>query len=351
VETLARSQTLPTTVKEDLGNRLQELFARYPRKKIRAQITFADLQSYLSLPIWQNRHELYPVWIATEIVNALPDHICEIHHKEGKIIFGPRDNLIATVKSAWPPVRLISECRVPLAAPVGAGRKGNVQPDYGLWRQELNVETCGLVVEVKHYKKSDPEEFSQVLTDYSRAFPTAKVYLLSHGPIGDVAPRIPSELLARCHTIKKLTASHASAREELRKAVRNYVGQPAARPGEQPNTVLAIDVSPSMAGYLGNSDFSNIMQQIVDTRCGNAAVIDVGVRAVVPLDKLLETIMTVTGVGTSLAEPVKELLNTFKRVLVITDEEGLNSLRQISGQTVLARKSHLVAIEVTAEGE
>jgi hypothetical protein len=350
VAMLARSQSLPRSTKRDLGKRLQQEFARYPRKKFGAQIKVADLQSYLSLPIWQKRHELYAVWIATEIVNALPDHVCEIHHEDGKIVFAFRETVVATVKSAWPPVRLISERRVPLAEPIGKGRSGNVQPDYGLWRHEAGVETCGLVVEVKHYKRSASSSFRHVLTDYSRAFPKAQVYLVNHGPIGDAT----SELLDRCNTIKNLTASHVSARDELRKAVRNYVGEPVARSARKRgvgkvDTVIAIDVSASMSSYLGKPDFLDIMQEIVDDRCGNAALIDVGIRTVVPLDKLAEVMTIVHGGSTSLSEPVKELLSTFKRVFVITDDEGSNSLRQVSNQTVIARRSGLVAISVVAE--
>jgi hypothetical protein len=353
---LARSQTLPPAAKQELGKQLEDGFARYPRKKFGTRIKIADLQSYLSLPIWQKRHELYAVWIATEIVNALPDHICEIHHEDNKIVFAFRETVVATVKSAWPPVRLISERRVPLAAPVGKGRSGNVQPDYGLWRNEASVDTCGLVVEVKHYKRSASSSFGHVLTDYSRAFPKAQVYLVNHGPIGDAVSNVPPELRARCHTIKDLTAPHVTARDELREAVRKYVGQPVVRPagkpaagkgaGGQADTVLAVDVSASMSGHLGKSDFFDIMREIVDRRCANAALIDVGVRAVVPLDKLPEAITSAHGASTSLDEPVRVLFGTFNRVLVITDDGGLNSLRQFPHQRIISKRSGLIAVEV-----
>lgn len=91
VARLARSLTLPSKAKQEMGTRLQEEFARYPRKKFGARLRMADLQSYLSLPIWKKRHELYAVWIATEIVNALPDHRCEVHHEDGRIAFAFRD--------------------------------------------------------------------------------------------------------------------------------------------------------------------------------------------------------------------------------------------------------------------
>jgi hypothetical protein len=355
VALLAHAQTLPSAAKRELSERLRDQLARYPRRKFGAQIKMADLQSYLSLPIWQKRHELYAVWIGTEIVNALPDHICEIHHEDGKIVFAFRETLVATVKSAWPPVRLIGERRVQLASPVGKGRSGNVQPDYGLWRYEAGVETCGLVVEVKHYKRSATSSFGHVLMDYSRALPNAQVYLVNHGPIGDAMSSVPRELLARCHTINDLTAPHVSARDELREAVRKYVGEPVARPAAksgasgQTDTVLAVDVSASMASYLNKPDFFDLMREIVDGSCANAALIDVGVRAVVPLDKLPEAITSAHGASTDLGEPVRELLGTFKRVLVVTDDDGLNSLRQVSRQTIVSRRSGLIAVEVLAK--
>jgi hypothetical protein len=355
---LAHSQSLPPAVKRDLGERLQEEFARYPRKKFGAQINIADLQSYLSLPIWQKRHELYAIWIATEIINALPDHTCDIHNEDGKIIFAFRETLVATVISAWPPIRLISERRVRLSEPVGKGRSGNVQPDYGLWRNEAGIETCGMVVEVKHYKRSAPSSFGDVLTDYSGAFPKAQVYLVNHGPIGGTMRDIPRDLLARCHTIENLKASHLSARDELHKAVRNYVGKPVVllarksgagkRAASQLDTVLAIDVSPSMSHYFCDPDFFEIVQQVADDRCGNAALIDIRIRAVVPLDSLPEAIASAQGSDTSLGGPVEELLGTFKRVLVITDDEGFTSLRPVANQTVIAERSGLIVIEVIA---
>ena len=289
---LAHCQTL---TRDELGRRLQDEYARYPRKKIGARIGIAELLSYLSLPIWQKRHELYAVWIATEIVNALPDHVCEIQHQEGKIVFAFRETIVARVKSAWPPVQLISERRVPLVDPVGKGRSCNVQPDYGLWRRKNDRETCGLVIEVKHYKRSASLSFGEVLTDYARAFLEAEIYLVNHGPIGNAMSSVPHELSARCHTIASLTAQEVSARDELRKAVRKYVGEPVpwiaqkARAGPT-DSVLAVDVSGSMLSYLGRADFLDFIREVVDGRFAMAALIDTTVRIVVPLDKLFEVL-------------------------------------------------------------
>jgi hypothetical protein len=351
---LARSRSLPAPMREELGRRLQDEYARYPRKKIGARIGIAELLSYLSLPVWKKRHELYAVWIATEIVNALPEHECEIHHEDGKIVFAFRETLVATVKSSWPSVRLISERRVPLAAPVGKRRSGNVQPDYGLWRNRSGVETCGLVVEVKHYKRSASSSFGDALTDYSRAFPEAEVYLVNHGPIGDALSGVPRELASRCHAIKNLTAVRATARDELREAVRKYVGEPVAwraRKGfaADADAVLAVDISGSMSRYVDDADFLEMARDLANERCANAALIDTQVRAFVAVEKLPEAIKTTRGGSTSLGDPVKELLSAFKRVLVLTDDDGANSLTGPANQNVISRRAGLVAIEVTAE--
>lgn len=355
VSVLACSQTLPSALQEKLGNRLKDKFAPYPRKKFNVQITVADLQAYLSLPVWKKRHELYAVWIATEIVNAVPDHRCEIHSEDGRIVFAFRETIVATIKSSWPPVKLISERRVPLAAPVGKGRSANVQPDYGLWRSEGGVETCGLVVEVKHYKRSASSSFGDVLIDYARAFPTAEVYLVNHGPVGHATKDMPRELLRRCNTIKELTASNSSAREELRKAVRKYVGDPVIKLAKTPgspraDTVLAVDVSASMRSYLSSPTFSKIVQEIVDERCEMAALIDIDVRTLVQLEELPTAIeAAIDGGSTDLDKPIRKLLTTFDRAIVVTDDEGANTLKPLSKQTTVLRQSGLVVLEVLSQ--
>jgi hypothetical protein len=327
VARLAYSKALQGAAKQGLGRRLNEIFSRYPRKRIGARIALSDLKSYLSLPIWQKRHELYAVWIATEIVNALPSHLCELHHDAGKIVFAFRETLVATVTSAWPPVRLISEHREPLSAPVGKGRTSHVQPDYGLWREQDGTKRCGLIVEVKHYKRSAPSSFSDVLTDYSRAFPKASVYLVNHGPIGDVTSSLPNDLRTRCHSIENLTAFDVLARERLQRAVQQYVGEPWVAIGKrgagQSDTVLAVDVSGSMSSYFGKPDLLHIIREIVDDRCDHAALIDVSVRALMPLNRLPEALTSMNGVDTKLSDPIRALLDTFGRVLVVTDDDVL----------------------------
>jgi uncharacterized protein with von Willebrand factor type A (vWA) domain len=69
---------------------------------------------------------------------------------------------------------------------------------------------------------------------------------------------VPHELSARCHIIANLTAKDVSARDELRKAIRKYVGDPVSsitqKAGAGPtDSVLAVDVSGSMLDDLSQA--------------------------------------------------------------------------------------------------
>ena len=110
--------------------------ARYQplaRRPVNAGIEVADLETLLSLPAWRKRHELFGVWVATEMLASIENHEIAIHHAQGELRFGFGEAKIADVTSARPRLALYAERRTPLEAPVGKGRKRAVQPDFGLW--------------------------------------------------------------------------------------------------------------------------------------------------------------------------------------------------------------------------
>ena len=333
VARLARAQSLPRKEKSELGRRLAEHYRQYPRRKFGVRLGLSDLTSILSLPIWKKRHELYAVWIGTEILNAIPDHDCEIHHDGGRIEFAFRETVLATIHSSAPIVRLISERRVKLDAPVGKHRVGAVQPDYGLWRGRPDFDRCTLVVEVKHYKRSSNRSFSEVLQDYARAFPKAEVFLVNHGPVGLALSDLPPGIAGRCHTVENLTADHSLARERLREAVRQCIGPPVQRSRQSVSStdmVLAVDVSPSMSSCLHSLGMETIIGIAEKARCTEVAAIDTEVRTIVPLETAREALRSLTGHGTSLQGPIRELLETYARILVVTDNDGVGCLAGFS---------------------
>jgi hypothetical protein len=77
-------------------------------------------------------------------------------------------------------------------------------------------------------------------------------------------------------------------------------------------------------------------------------LIDTTVRAVVSLEKLFEALESTPTAGTSLSEPVRELLRSFARVLVITDVGGFYSLGQPLNQKIVLMRRGLIAVEVLA---
>lgn len=78
----------------------------------------------------------------------------------------------------------------------------------------------------------------------------------------------------------------------------------------------------------------------------HTTLVDVPNRDKVPLDQVLEVLANIVGGNTDLAEPVKELLASFERVIVTTDDEGIRSLSSLPNQIVIARRMGLAAVEV-----
>jgi hypothetical protein len=62
---------LNVAARQALASNLNAILDEYPLRPIDADVSIADIESVLSLPIWKKRYELYSVWIVTEIVRAL----------------------------------------------------------------------------------------------------------------------------------------------------------------------------------------------------------------------------------------------------------------------------------------
>jgi hypothetical protein len=143
------------------------------------------LRELLNLPIWQRRHELYAVWVGSQIVEALDD-IEAIFHAEGGVLEFPFSGAhLATFTAPGPATFMFwTELRSPLAVKVESGRR-NIQPDYRIVRLPyLPVANTVLIVECKQYRRSSTRGFSQALNDYATGCPNAHVLLVNNGPIG-----------------------------------------------------------------------------------------------------------------------------------------------------------------------
>ncbi|MBN2445965.1 MAG: VWA domain-containing protein [Phycisphaerae bacterium] len=315
-----------------LGRDLDLVLADFPLRPFNVEVSIAELESVLSLPIWQKRYELYSVWVATEMVRALKGHQIELHHEHGRIVFAFHETLVATIHSSPGPFRIISERRWPLEDPRGRGRTGSVQPDHGLWTSEYGHDTCRMVVEVKHYKRSVKRAFLAVFEDYARAFPEGEVYLVNYGPTGRAVWDVSRSIRERCHAIQRLTPTSLEARNELAQAVRECVGEPVLSwpygLHASADVVVVIDVSASMKTVLHSRHTEALVRKIVASECPRELIaLDTAVVGTWPPNEegfaeLIET----NGGSTALGPAIVDLLRRVARVVVITDEGGLETL-------------------------
>lgn len=333
VVALSASATLLSPDELDrLGSWLDNFIDQFPVRPAQVDLTISDLQSLLSLPIWQRRYELYSVWIATEAVRALKEHDVEIHHENGKIAFAFKKTNVATVHSSPGPFIIFSERREPIADPEGEGRKESVQPDHTIWTTDDGIEECRMVIEVKHYKRSAKQSFLSVFHDYAKAFPKAQIYLVSHGPTGKVVDSVSTLVKNRCHAIPHLTADNESGRLGLANAVRACVGAPIRwdnQPQEaNPAVLLVIDVSGSMKSLLRSVPMQEYIEQMVTLeRPVQLVAVDNKIIGKWPATRAgLVNLLQSGGGFTELGRPVQMLLQTATRLIVITDRDGQNTL-------------------------
>ncbi len=333
---LSASSQLPISELTVMGKELDIITDRYPMQAVQVDVTVSDLESVLSLPIWEKRFDLYSVWIATEIIRALKGHDVEIHHDHGRIPFAFKETTIATIHSSPGPFKLISERRIPLEKPKGEGRKGGVQPDHGLWTRTNGREVCKMVIEVKHYKNSSKAKFINVFEDYARALPEGDIYLINHGPAGNAAYEVSRTIRDRCKSIDQLTASNVAAREQLASAVRKCIGDPMPRWPTEPqrlksSTALLIDVSGSMHATMRSATMNLFIRVLANCElpaklvAADQKIVGVWETGETGFDELLQ----LDGGSTDLSQPVSELLNTYKYVLVITDKEGVATIQGV----------------------
>lgn len=335
---LARCHFADTDKQQEFHQRLTEHFNRFPRRKIGTEAELPALERILSMPLWRKRHELYAVWIATEIINAMDGHDYELHNEDGRIVFAFHETLVATIHSSRPKIRFYAERRQsPEDTPEGSKRQG-AQPDYSLWSGDGGSEVCGLVVEVKHYKRDSPSRFGEVLDRYARAHPRARVVLVGHGPLSWTYEGISADVSGRCTTLGQLTASHLEKRAELRKLVRDYVGEPRKKRLGLPR-VVAIDISTSMEAALKSKEFHNLIKTPICNNVDTFFLVDTQIRIQCEAETVIQGILTTKGQNsTNLSPPLSRLLQDYS-VLLITDDDGLSGLATFD---VEVQESHLI---------
>lgn len=318
-----------------IGTKLECIYKKYPRLRVGAKVKRNNLDKLLSLPIWKKRHEFYGVWVATEIVRSLEGHEFTFYVSNGEFKFPFKETKIFDVISARPQVSLISERRSPLSNPIGTGRKFNVQPDFGIWTCGKQPDKCIMIIEVKHYKKQSRGKFRDVLIDYANAHTMARVILVNYGPVGSTISVLPDTISDRCTMIGYLNPEVRSARMCFQKLVRGCVGGPAVKNFHKryisQTDIFVIDISISMLEILSSNWFRDFTKKC-EGSTAKFALIDTEIRSFETYDTLNQCLSNIKICGlTRLDDPVTRLLENYKRMIVVTDQDGIDNLKNLDG--------------------
>ncbi|PFX61669.1 hypothetical protein COL36_10770 [Bacillus wiedmannii] len=211
-------------------SKLKSCIEILPQNKIRIDEMQKKLIAFLNLPIWKKRHEVYAVWVLTQINDALGKDELEFHAINETLEFSFAGSHLATTKSYMPPIHVWSEYRSSLSNPVGKGRKKAIQPDYSLMKPPItNVSSTVVVVECKQYKKFVKGNFKNALIDYARGRPEAKVILVNYGPVNEKVleeiDKIDSTFKDRIFMIGRLYPGQAESIEEFKNCVKGATEQ------------------------------------------------------------------------------------------------------------------------------
>jgi hypothetical protein len=153
---------------------------RYERTRVSLEQDFRDL---VNLPIWKKRHELYAVWVASRIADALRDLSWEWHPDGDTLRFHFAGVELATLRSSDGGMHIFwTEKRTALISRGVLGRK-SIQPDYRIMTVPTHRDDAtSLVIECKQYRKWSRKNFGAALDDYAKGCPTAPVVLVNYGP-------------------------------------------------------------------------------------------------------------------------------------------------------------------------
>lgn len=327
---LAALSKKPLQEQESFGAELKAAYVNFPRRRVGLDTEAKDIEKLLSLPAWEKRHEFYGVWVATEMVRGLDAHKVMINHADEELKFAFTKAEIAVVKTARPEIALFSERRTPLNNPVGRNRKNAAQPDLTLWTKGEH-EKCILVVEVKHYKKRSARNFKDALEDYARAHPLAEVLLVNYGPVGPAFTDLPESIVGRCKMLGWMSPENTPARDCFQKAVRKCIGSPVVPYSYEEvarQKIFVIDVSLSMRRALTSFWFTNFVRRLErENHDADLVLVDNEIRAVVR-PEAFQTWLANNKLGslTALNRRISRLLDNHDKLVIVTDQEGLENL-------------------------
>jgi hypothetical protein len=292
-----------------------------------------DLTTFLDLPIWKKRYELYSAWLLTQFLAAMKGHSITYHDEDGKLTFGFHATKFATIASTTPPIQITGERRIAATDVWGHGRKQGIQPDYTVWT--VDSDRCVLAIECKHYKKGSYKNFHDALRDYAANLPEAQVFLGNYGPIPILinAETRNGGMSGRQFAWGNLNPDYPTVTTSFRGAVRKLFGEPPLtallQHGKGLSYVLGIDVSPSMHDLLRNTEVRQAIARIVaELAITHFAAVDDHLMAldVADVQRIDFFIAQSNASGTNLETSIQSLSEIASTLYFLTDADGLRSL-------------------------
>lgn len=148
-----------------------------------------QIKSFLNLPYWKHRYEIYSAWVFTLIAKAFGYANLQFKLKnDDTLSFAFGGSHLATYNQGEP-LEIWAECYSVAIAKIEEGKKGRkngIQPDYTIAFADAKVPDNSIaVVECKQYKKSNTYNFSEAIIDYANNRPNAKIFLVNYGAVGN----------------------------------------------------------------------------------------------------------------------------------------------------------------------
>lgn len=185
-----------------------------PPGSVPTRQTLAALEDILDLPVWKHRHDLYAVWLGSQIFRALRSDgwRFSFNLSAGRLEFAFRGVHLATLTKGRDKQVLDwwTELETPHDSLPSGRRRRAIKPDYRIRRRPApgagsSTSSDLLVLEAKQHLRSASAEFADALNDYAFACPDAVVILANHGPVSDrVMERCDPAHSARCHVVGRV---------------------------------------------------------------------------------------------------------------------------------------------------
>jgi hypothetical protein len=225
--TLARgaplSPDLSRWMEQDLPNLLNQVRTRFSTEETLQR----RLEEILNLPVWRQRHQVYSVWVASRILEALGWDRLTIYTVGDELRFEFKETHLASTRGRGEPLHLMAELRSPLKAPIGKSRTQSIQPDFRLVSSPIHdLASHKLVVECKQYLRPSRRNFVEALTDYARGTPKAIVTLVSYSDASEseITSLVPTGVRPRTKVIAPFRPGQPAPLEHFRNIVQAVAG-------------------------------------------------------------------------------------------------------------------------------